>query len=331
MTESSLPQIYTLSLPQDQLPQRLDKVLSAWGKDHHLSRTRLQSLILEGWVQVNGSLKKETSAQVQGGDWITIQIPCLKAPNPLPQDIPLSIVYEDEHLLVLNKEAGLVVHPGAGNPDHTLVNALLFHCGSSLSGISGVGRPGIVHRLDKGTSGLMVVAKHDQAHQGLAQQFEGRLLSRTYQAVVWGWPTSSQGVLTGSLGRHPHQRQQMAVVPRGKKAITHYKVLRRGTINSLKFSLVECVLETGRTHQIRVHLSHMGNSIIGDPLYGRIPRGIPTEIRSWLQDHGWAGDRQALHALQLKFIHPITQAPLSFYSGFPEDMTQLICYFNIEE
>lgn len=321
---------YSFVVPSSQLSERLDKALSQWGKEYHLSRTRLQALIQEGHVQVNGACQRDPAVFVKGGDSLEISIPPLDDPVPVAQPIPLSIVYEDDHLLVLDKQAGLVVHPGAGHGDQTLVNGLLFHCGESLSGISGVRRPGIVHRLDKGTSGLMVVAKNDPAHQGLAQQFEGRRLSRVYNAVVWGWPSPGEGTLQGAIGRHPQHRQKMALVGegRGKPAITHYEVLERFSQEGVKASLVQCRLETGRTHQIRVHLSQEGHGLVGDPLYGKVPRGLPLSMRAWLQENGWKEDRQALHAVQLSFYHPLTQELMTFHSSFPEDISRLICYLK---
>jgi 23S rRNA pseudouridine1911/1915/1917 synthase len=234
------------------------------------------------------------------------------------QDIPLSIVFEDEHLIVVDKPAGLVVHPAAGNLDGTLVNALLHHCRGQLSGIGGVVRPGIVHRIDKDTSGLLVVAKTDKAHEGLARQFADHSLERAYLAVVAGLPIPPAGTVRGHIGRSDHDRKKMAVLhalnKRGKHAVTHYKTLERLDSSSL----VECRLETGRTHQVRVHMASIGHPLLGDPAYGR----TPARLRSRLSELRFA--RQALHAAVLGFIHPVTGAALRFESALPADMEQLL-------
>jgi 23S rRNA pseudouridine1911/1915/1917 synthase len=246
-------------------------------------------------------------------------------PEPTPahneaQDIALDIVFEDDHLLVVDKPAGMVVHPAAGNFDGTMVNALLHHCAGRLSGIGGVARPGIVHRIDKGTSGLLVVAKTDRAHEGLAAQFARHSIARGYRALVAGLPSPLAGTIDAPLARSSANRQKMAIVGakedggRGKRAVTRYKVLR-----PLRDSaLVECRLETGRTHQVRVHMTSIGHPLLGDPVYGR----TRTAHRELLKRLGF--ERQALHAAELGFIHPVTSAPLSFKSDVPSDMQQLL-------
>jgi 23S rRNA pseudouridine1911/1915/1917 synthase len=226
----------------------------------------------------------------------------------------LDILYEDEDLLVVNKPAGLVVHPGAGNPRGTLVNALLAHCQDSLSGIGGVKRPGIVHRIDKDTSGILVVAKNDWTHQRLSEQFAEHTIERIYQAFVWGYVQKTTGVVTGDIGRSPQNRQKMAIVTRnGKKAVTHYE--RLAIFGGGIASHIQCILETGRTHQIRVHMASLGHSLIGDPVYGSIPKGAPDCAKYF--------PRQALHAGFLGFTHPRTGERLSFEAPMPIDMVEL--------
>ncbi|MCA1749026.1 MAG: RluA family pseudouridine synthase, partial [Parasphingopyxis sp.] len=245
----------------------------------------------------------------------------LTVPEPEPataeaQDIPLDIVFEDDQLIVIDKPAGLVVHPAAGNPDRTLVNALLHHCAGRLSGIGGVARPGIVHRIDKDTSGLMVAAKTDKAHEGLARQFRNHSIIRVYKAIAFGLFKQSEGSIETQLARSPQNRKKMAVAeaPQGKRAVTHYR-----RISALyEASLVECRLETGRTHQVRVHMAHIGHPLLGDPVYGR-PRGAHRKILDDL-----AFRRQALHAAQLGFVHPVTKDDLTFESDLPADMQELL-------
>jgi len=283
-----------------------------------LSRARIQDLIAEGHVEVDGALAASAKAKVPAGASFRITLPPAEAPDAIPQDIPLDIVYEDEHLIVVDKPAGMVVHPAAGNRDGTLVNALLHHCSGQLSGIGGVARPGIVHRIDKDTSGLLVVAKSDLAHEGLAQQFADHSIHRRYFAVCAGHPDSAEGTIEGRIGRSDANRKKMAVLDakskRGKHAVTHYKLLKR--LNSS--SLVECRLETGRTHQVRVHFASIGHALLGDPLYGR----TPANLRSIIKELGFS--RQALHAASLGFEHPVTGKWLEFSSGIPADMQELI-------
>ena len=296
---------------------RLDRLLA----DHvpALSRSRLKNLIETGRVSIAGATITEPGYRVKPGQAVTLVIPPPGDETPQAQAIPLQVAFEDEHLIVVDKPAGLVVHPAPGNPDRTLVNALLAHCGASLSGIGGVRRPGIVHRLDKDTSGLMVAAKHDAAHRGLSEQFATRRLSRTYRAVVWGVPRPAQGRIEGAIGRDPRNRKRMAVrASGGKAAITHYRVL---TLLEPLWSLVECRLETGRTHQIRVHMAHRGHPLVGDALYGGARRrGLDERWHKMLA----LCPRQALHAAALSFVHPVSGAALAFESPLPADMQTLI-------
>ncbi|KAB2833750.1 MAG: RluA family pseudouridine synthase [Caedimonadaceae bacterium] len=302
---------------------RLDKYLAEKSSD--LSRTRIKDLIQAGLVFINGQVTSDVALRVKEGQVIQITIPPLIDPTPVPQNIPLDILYEDDDLIVINKPAGLVVHPAPGNPEGTLVNALLGHCGESLSGINGVRRPGIVHRLDKETSGLMVAAKNDRAHQFLANQLATREMSRVYHAIVWGVLSPLEGAIEGSIGRDPHHRQRMALREKGKFALTHYKTLK---IFDRVASLVECRLDTGRTHQIRVHLASKGHSLLGDPLYGKRPRALPALLKDIL-DAQWPKKRQALHAKELSFIHPTTQEKLTFSTDLPQDIRNLLDVLNL--
>ena len=315
----SLDETIPVMIGPDAAGQRLDRALAAAVPD--LSRSRLQALIAAGCVREGERTVEDASIKVKPGQRFEILVPPPVPAEPEPQAIGLDIVYEDPHLIVIDKPAGLVVHPAAGNPDGTLVNALLAHCGGQLSGIGGVARPGIVHRLDKDTSGLMVVAKTDAAHKALSAQFADRTLSRTYLALVWGRPTPSAGTVEGAIGRDPRNRQRMALVRSGgKPARTHYRVLRPAGPEA---SLVACTLDTGRTHQIRVHLTSIGHPLIGDPVYGRRPRSaigpkiVGTETaRSF--------PRQALHAAKLRFRHPADQRELEFTRPLPGDMRHLL-------
>jgi 23S rRNA pseudouridine1911/1915/1917 synthase len=294
---------------------RLDKALA---EASGLSRERIKALIGEGRVLLSGKPVAQPSGKATVGAAFSIDLPPPTEARAGPEAIPLEIVHEDVHLIVLNKPAGMVVHPAAGNPAGTLVNALLHHCRGRLSGIGGVARPGIVHRIDKDTSGLLVVAKSDLAHEGLARQFADHSLERAYLAVVSGHPQPSAGTIAGRIGRSDANRKKMAVLPkdssRGKHAVTHYKVIER--LDGC--ALVECRLETGRTHQVRVHLSSIGHALVGDPLYGR----AHTALRPLLQRLGFR--RQALHAAVLGFIHPATGDRMRFTSDLPPDMRELI-------
>jgi 23S rRNA pseudouridine1911/1915/1917 synthase len=294
-------------------PARLDKALAdASG----LSRERVKALLAERRITISGAPVSQPSLKLAAGTPFAITVPQAAAAAAEAQDIPLQVVFEDEYLIVIDKPAGLVVHPAAGNLDGTLVNALLHHCRGQLSGIGGVARPGIVHRIDKDTSGLLVVAKTDQAHEGLAQQFAAHSILRSYRAVVSGVPRQMAGRIEGAIGRSNTNRKKMALVEegRGKHAITHFKVLE-----PLKSAaLVECRLETGRTHQVRVHMSSIGHPLLGDPVYGR----TPSSLRPLLD--GLEFRRQALHAAELGFVHPVNRETVQFFSAIPADMTALI-------
>jgi 23S rRNA pseudouridine1911/1915/1917 synthase len=291
---------------------RLDKALA--DAVPSLSRERLKSLIAAGNVVGPEGPARDPSRKARSGTVFSVSVP---APAPLEneaQDIALNVVFEDEHLIVVDKPAGLVVHPAAGNLDGTLVNALLHHCRGSLSGIGGVARPGIVHRIDKDTSGLMVAAKTDAAHLGLAAQFKARSIDRRYQAIVAGRLLKSEGTIDAPLARSPVNRKKIAVVAagKGKRAVTHWRKLRE-----LKdAALVECRLETGRTHQVRVHMASIGHPLLGDPVYGRV-----GNLRHVLETLDFR--RQALHAAHLGFIHPVKSIALSFDSEMPSDMREL--------
>ncbi|MDX3883363.1 RluA family pseudouridine synthase [Edaphosphingomonas haloaromaticamans] len=294
---------------------RLDKALAAALPE--FSRERLKGLIADGRVRrADGAPANDPATKVAPGSAYDVSVPPPVALENEAQDIPLDIAYEDEHLIVVDKPAGLVVHPAAGNLDGTLVNALLHHCGGSLSGIGGVARPGIVHRIDKDTSGLMVAAKTDLAHEGLARQFAAHSIDRRYRAIVAGLPHPTSGTVDGPIARSATNRKKMAIVGdgRGKRAVTHYRL-----IQALKSAaLVECRLETGRTHQVRVHMASIGHALIGDPVYGR----TRPEHRSLLNRLNFA--RQALHAAHLGFIHPYSGAHLAFDSMIPADMQALL-------
>lgn len=292
---------------------RLDRALAAAVPT--LSRERLKALIRSGAVETSGNSLRDPAAKVRGDESFRLAVPEPAPAHNEPQDIPLTIAFEDEHLLVVDKPAGLVIHPAAGNPDGTLVNALLHHCGGSLSGIGGVARPGIVHRIDKDTSGLLVVAKTDVAHDGLARQFAAHSIDRRYLAIVSGVPKASEGKIDAPLARSATNRKKIAVIEgaRGKRAVTHWK--RRNVLRDA--ALVECRLETGRTHQVRVHMASIGHPLIGDPVYGR-PGKTHGKLLKELQFH-----RQALHAAELGFTHPVTKHKLSFSSPMPPDMQEL--------
>lgn len=305
---------------------RLDKFLAGACPD--LSRTRLQALIDEGQVTLDGKTSRTPSLKIKDGAEISIIIPPPVDDTPRAENIPLDIVYEDDDLLVINKPAGLVVHPAAGHAQGTLVNALLYHCGDTLSGIGGVRRPGIVHRLDKETSGLMLVAKNDAAHRGLSAQLADRSLSRTYSAFVWDAPNIRKGFVDQPIGRHPTNRLRMAVTksPGSREARTHFTVIE--SFGGGSAAHVQCDLETGRTHQVRVHMAYMNHPLIGDPLYGIQPTGRDSRLRKgrWAEEEIAiirAFPRQALHAVEIRFIHPGTGEEESFESDLPPDMVAL--------
>jgi 23S rRNA pseudouridine1911/1915/1917 synthase len=293
---------------------RLDRALASALPT--LSRERVKALISAGQVhRGDGTLPRDPAIKTRAGESYKVEVPAPRPAHNEAQDLGLKVVFEDEHLIVIDKPAGMVVHPAAGNPDGTLVNALLHHCGGSLSGIGGVARPGIVHRIDKDTSGLLVAAKTDRAHEGLAKQFAAHSIDRRYNAVVAGLPKTS-GTIEANLARSDANRKKVAVVGegRGKRAVTHYR-LERGLRDS---ALVECRLETGRTHQVRVHMASIGHPLLGDPVYGRSRPGT----RETLKRLGF--ERQALHAARLGFIHPIHSQALAFDSEMPGDMQELL-------
>lgn len=326
-------EVFTVTTDDEDKGDRLDKVMARHLPD--FSRARLQALIEQGMLTRSGQVLDNSAHKVKSGEVFDIRIPPAVDAAPVAQKMDLDIVYEDGDLLVLNKPAGLVVHPAAGNYDGTLVNALLAHCGDSLSGIGGVKRPGIVHRLDKETSGLMVVAKNDVAHHGLSEQLSTRTLTRVYKTFVWGVVSPAQGRVETRIGRSTKNRQKMAVLETGgRDAITDYKTVE--TYGMLA-SMVECRLKTGRTHQIRVHMAHLQHWLIGDPVYGK------GAIESFMKLHKadealrtalLSFPRQALHAAELEFIHPIGKNKISLKAELPSDMQQLhralIKYGNIK-
>jgi len=284
-----------------------------------LSRERLKVLIASGAVARGDVLARDPAKRAAAGEVFAVSVPLPAPAHNEAQDIPLVVAFEDEHLIVVDKPAGLVVHPAAGNLDGTLVNALLHHCGGSLSGIGGVARPGIVHRIDKDTSGLMVAAKTDRAHEGLAKQFAAHSIDRRYRAITGGQPRPADGSVDAPLARSPQNRKKVAVLAHGKRAVTHYR-----TIEKLRdAALVECRLETGRTHQVRVHMQSIGHALLGDPVYGR-SKGATKALLDELGFH-----RQALHAQRLGFIHPVTQVAMAFESAMPGDMQELFSRLHV--
>lgn len=304
---------------------RLDKFIASNQKN--MSRNRVQSLITSGNVRCNGHVVLDRSYHVKESDEVEITTPPAADTKMRATEIPLNIVYEDDDLIVIDKQAGLTTHPGAGNHSDTLANALLAHCGDTLSGVGGEKRPGIVHRLDKDTSGLMVVAKNDKAHNDLATQIKERSLKRVYNAVVWGVPTPPVGKITANIGRSSRDRKKMtALKSGGREATTHYKVLEVFGKNFA--SLVECRLETGRTHQIRVHFNHKGHSLIGDQTYGgkgsRQSGSMPKQLIDIIDNF----NRQALHSIYISFTHPRSKKQLEFTSNLfkpaTEDISKLV-------
>jgi 23S rRNA pseudouridine1911/1915/1917 synthase len=309
----------TLTMEAAAHGQRLDRALQQ--RLPELSRSRLKQLILSGQVSDAGpdraNVIRDPARKVKSGQTFVVILPEPEDATPQAQAIPLDIRFEDAHLIVIDKPAGLVVHPAPGNPNGTLVNALLAHCGDSLAGIGGVRRPGIVHRLDKDTSGLIVAAKTEAAHRALSRDFAARRIARAYAAIVWGVPVPPAGEIVGNIGRSMSNRKKMAVVAdsRGKPAVTRYRVERAFAD---KAALIECRLMTGRTHQIRVHLSHRGHPLIGDPVYGgRAGRAFSPSVAA-------AFPRQALHARHLGFSHPASGEYLAFDSDLPSDMAELL-------
>jgi 23S rRNA pseudouridine1911/1915/1917 synthase len=311
---------------------RLDRVLAV--RLAELSRSRLKALILAGSVTVGSAPIRDPAYHVTAGDTITIEVPQAVAAEPAGEDIALDIVYEDDDIIVIDKPKGLVVHPAAGHETGTLVNALIAHCGASLSGIGGVRRPGIVHRLDKDTTGLMVVAKNDRAHKSLTGQFadHGRTgaMRRGYMAFVWGVPSRQRGTVDAPIDRHPHAREKMAVREGGREAVTHWEVLEsfNGRDGKPVAALLACQLETGRTHQIRVHLAHIGHPLLGDAVYGPHFKTKASHLGPQSQQALTALDRQALHAYLLALEHPKTGAILEWISDLPDDLTRLRDYLR---
>jgi 23S rRNA pseudouridine1911/1915/1917 synthase len=305
-------------IPPDAAGWRLDRALAAAAPT--LSRERIKRLIAAGGVTLANSVVRDPAARAAAGAIFAIAVPAPAPAHNKAQAIALTIVHEDEHLIVIDKPAGLVVHPAAGNLDGTLVNALLHHCGGSLSGVGGVARPGIVHRIDKGTSGLLVAAKTDRAHEGLAKQFARHSITRGYLAIVNGRP-APEGTVDAPLARSPTNRKKIAIVsgPRGKRAVTHWRVI--APLDGA--ALVECRLETGRTHQIRVHMASIGHPLIGDQVYGT-SKTVHRRLLERLEFR-----RQALHAAQLGFIHPATGEKLTFESPVPTDMQELFSQLSI--
>ena len=325
MNERNCNTFFTEPVAPSQKGMRLDKFLSIFSEnlpeDQRLSRNQIQKFIKNGFVTCEETEISDCSFKVKENDVYQLQIPEPEEADPIPENIPLDIVFEDSDLLVVNKPAGMTVHPAPGAYHGTLVNALLYHCRDNLSGIGGVKRPGIVHRIDKETSGLLVVAKNDLAHQGLSEQFFEHSVERTYYAVVYNVPSPLSGTIVGNIGRSRFDRKKMALLKNGgKNAVTHYKTLE--TFNH-SAALVQCNLETGRTHQIRVHLSSIGCGLIGDKIYKQSHKAslkFPTEIKRFLD----VFPRQALHAATLGFIHPRNGKKMKFEVGFPEDFGELV-------
>lgn len=319
---------FSFIVTDEEKGERLDRFLSEQLTDH--SRSRVKALIKEGFVSSEGSVIDEPNTRIKPGENYVIILPEAEPAIPKAQDIPLNVVYEDDAIIVINKPAGMVVHPAAGNWSGTLVNALLAHCGDSLSGIGGVKRPGIVHRLDKETSGLMVVAKTDVAHHSLSEQFaahgkDGRM-TRAYTAFVWGMLRQPKGLVDADLGRKEGNRMKMAVVKSGgKHAVTHYEVIERylNSNGEAVVSQIKCILETGRTHQIRVHMTHIGHPLLGDQVYGSGFAASKSKLSDQAQKCLEALSRQALHAFHLGFEHPITGEPMRFDSELPKKIQRL--------
>jgi 23S rRNA pseudouridine1911/1915/1917 synthase len=311
----------------DEGSTRLDRVLAV--RLAELSRSRLKALILAGQVTVKNAPVRDPAYHVAAGDTITIDVPEATPAEPAGEDIALDIVYEDDDIIVIDKPRGLVVHPAAGHETGTLVNALIAHCGASLSGIGGVRRPGIVHRLDKDTTGLLVAAKNDRAHQSLTAQFadHGRTgaMRRGYRAFVWGTPNRQRGTIDAPIDRHPFAREKMAVRDGGREAITHWQMEEsfNGRDGQPVASLLACQLETGRTHQIRVHLAHIGHPLMGDAVYGPHFKTKASHLGPQSQAALGTLDRQALHAYLLALEHPKTGAILEWRSDLPEDLSHL--------
>lgn len=321
MSGNSDSEAHEVTVQAEQAGERVDRLLARALPD--LSRSRLKGLIEAGRLTSGGATIAEPSYRVKPGQRLALEVPPAAPARPEAQALPLTIVFEDDDVIVVDKPAGMVVHPAPGSPDRTLVNALIAHCGESLTGIGGERRPGIVHRLDKGTTGLVVAAKTEAAHRALVAQFAGRRVERAYAAVVWGLPGSGEGELTGNIGRSSRNRKKMAVLSTGgRPAVTRYRVQR--VLAGGLAAVLECRLLTGRTHQIRVHLSDAGHPVIGDPLYGRARRERLRRLPEAARASVGALSRQALHARTLGFRHPRTDERLVFESELPSDMKGLI-------
>ena len=313
--------ILLLTVPDEDAGKRLDQFAAPASA---LTRSALTRLIENGDVLVNGKTVAK-NYRVKANDLIRIELPEPEPSEAIPQDIPLDIIYEDQDLIVINKPVGMVVHPAAGNPDGTLVNALLYHCKGSLSGVGGVIRPGIVHRIDKDTSGLLVVAKNDDTHLALSEQLKDHSIRRTYYAIAVGNFKEDSGTVDAPIGRHPVDRKRMAVIRNddihSRPAVTHWSVLARGEADGQCFTLLRCELETGRTHQIRVHMSSIGHPLLGDPIYGGANTKFEAKHKAMIQG-------QCLHAKELTFLHPTKQEQVHFASTLPEPLERIInCLF----
>lgn len=308
-----MAELFTFSVTEAEKGKRLDVFLSERG---NMTRSAAVKLIENEDVLVSG-LPASKNRKMTTGETVEVELPDPIPAEAIPQDIPLDVVYEDADIVVVNKPKGMVVHPAAGNPDGTLVNALLYHCGDSLSGIGGVVRPGIVHRIDKDTSGLLVVAKNDAAHESLAAQLKTHTVSRVYEALLIGNLREDKGTVNAPIGRNPNDRKKMAVLKPSqgfaRSAVTHYEVLERYA----GFCRVRCVLETGRTHQIRVHMAHLGHPLVGDTVYGGGKTRFETEHKALIQG-------QCLHAGELRLVHPKTGKEMHFSAERPENMSKLI-------
>jgi 23S rRNA pseudouridine1911/1915/1917 synthase len=319
----ALGEPYSVHAGKESAGMRLDKFLAEALSE--LSRSRIKALINQAHVSCDGGVVSDPAAKVKVGNIYKVYVPPAIDPEPEAENIPLDVVFEDDDLIVINKAAGMVVHPAPGNYSGTLVNALLHHAKGTLSGIGGVKRPGIVHRIDKDTSGLLVAAKSDAAHQGLSALFSRHDITRVYTALVKGRPNPSAGHIEGNIARHPQNRKKMCVAEgRGKPAITHYQSEEVFSFaGDLVCALVRCKLETGRTHQVRVHMAHIGHPLLGDPLYARritLPKNAGTDIKEFFGGF----NRQALHAEHLGFKHPISGKNMKFEASLPEDMQKLV-------
>ena len=319
MTDENNNIFYTSPVEAEQTKIRIDKFITDCFPD--FSRSQVQRLLEKGYVFADDEIITDKNFKTRLGDVYQINIPEPTEAIPVAEDIPLDVLYEDKDLIVINKPAGMTVHPAAGIYSSTLVNALLYHCKGSLSGIGGVARPGIVHRIDKNTSGILVVAKNDISHRGLAEQFFEHSIERTYYAVCYGVLNPNKGIIEGNIARSPYDRKKMAIVNcGGKTAVTHYEVIENYRNAA---SLVKCNLETGRTHQIRVHLSSKGCNLVGDDVYIKAKKtsiNLPEPLKGLVNNF----PRQALHAYSLGFVHPISHQYLSFSADFPDDMKELL-------